>query len=186
MAKNTGRGSSRAPSRKTLPVGKLPSLHWINSREVALDAALAYKLDGRSFVVPRGFVTDFASVPKFLWWLFGPTGLWTWAAILHDWLCKMRWTRRPPASARDTDRFFRLACLEVRVNWVLAWLLWTGVRWGALFNSRRREGWWRDAPLVLVWSAFALVPVLVATAGILFAYLFFLPFRWIARMIQSR
>lgn len=173
------------PRRMQMPVGKLPSLHWINAREVALDMPLTYLLGSATFVVPRGFITDFASVPKFLWWLFGPTGLWTWAAILHDWLCKMRWAKVPPASARDTDRFFRLACLEMGTDPFTAWLLWTGVRWGALFNERRREGWWRDLPLITVWSVLAFAPLVVASAGILLAYLYLLPIRWIARMVNS-
>jgi len=172
------------PGRMSLPIGKLPSLHWINHREVALDADLRYDLDGQTFIVPRGFITDFASVPKFLWWLFGPTGLWTWAAILHDWFCKMLWHRNPPAGPRATDRYFRLACREAGTNPALCWLLWTGVRWGALLNPKRNPGWWRDLPLITVWSVLALPPLLIATAGIGIAYLYLLPIRWIARMVK--
>ena len=37
-------------------------------------------------VVHNGFVTDFASVPRFLWWLIPPRGKYGKAAVLHDWL----------------------------------------------------------------------------------------------------
>jgi len=35
--------------------------------------------------VPKGFVTDLASVPWALRWLFPPDGLWAKAAVVHDW-----------------------------------------------------------------------------------------------------
>jgi hypothetical protein len=36
--------------------------------------------------VPKGFVTDFASVPRFAWWLIPPDGNYTQAAVVHDYL----------------------------------------------------------------------------------------------------
>lgn len=36
--------------------------------------------------VPRGFVTDFASVPRLLWVLFPRQGFHQNAAVVHDWL----------------------------------------------------------------------------------------------------
>lgn len=36
--------------------------------------------------VPAGFVTDGASVPRLLWWLFPPTGRYFLAAVVHDYL----------------------------------------------------------------------------------------------------
>src|SRR5438128_934582 len=44
---------------------------------------------GDTFVVPTGFVTDFASVPRFLHWLVSPYGAYTRAAVLHDWLLRL-------------------------------------------------------------------------------------------------
>lgn len=37
-------------------------------------------------VVPAGFVTDFASVPRWLWSIFPPHGRYSPAAVFHDWL----------------------------------------------------------------------------------------------------
>jgi hypothetical protein len=37
-------------------------------------------------VVPKGFITDFASVPRILWSILPPTGRYTKAAVLHDYL----------------------------------------------------------------------------------------------------
>lgn len=36
--------------------------------------------------VPKGFVTDLASTPRALWWIFPPHGKWAKAAIVHDYL----------------------------------------------------------------------------------------------------
>lgn len=49
---------------------------------------LVYKLRGtdQEIVVPRGFVTDFASVPRVFWTLFPRHGRYTRASILHDFL----------------------------------------------------------------------------------------------------
>ncbi len=40
------------------------------------------------FTIPKGFVTDGASIPKCVWWLVGSpfTGKYRMSCILHDWL----------------------------------------------------------------------------------------------------
>ncbi len=42
--------------------------------------------------VPAGFKTDFASVPRFLWSIFPPSGEYAPAAIVHDYLYSSRAT----------------------------------------------------------------------------------------------
>jgi hypothetical protein len=135
---------------------------------------LVYQGQRQSFRIPAGFVTDFATVP---WWvqsLIPRTGSWTLAAVLHDWLCTelARWHsyRLPtpflvqvvPVNARDADGLFRRVLREEGTDVVRCWLMWTGVRWGALANPARRAGWWRDAPAVLGISALVLAPLVLA------------------------
>jgi hypothetical protein len=43
---------------------------------------------GAAVTVPVGFKTDFASVPRLLWPLCPPSGRWTKAAVVHDYLCE--------------------------------------------------------------------------------------------------
>ena len=43
-----------------------------------------------SVTVPQGYVTDFASVPRFFWRVFPPTGKYTRSAVVHDYLCDIR------------------------------------------------------------------------------------------------
>ena len=37
-------------------------------------------------VVPAGYLSDFASVPRFFWRILPPSGWYRWAAVLHDFL----------------------------------------------------------------------------------------------------
>ncbi len=45
-----------------------------------------HELDGRVIDVPRGFETDFASVPRFFWRIVPPWGRYSPAAVVHDYL----------------------------------------------------------------------------------------------------
>jgi hypothetical protein len=130
---------------------------------------LRYSGRSQNFLVPSGFMTDFATVPQFLLWLIPSTGAWTLAAVLHDWLIE-RALRAGLVSARDVDGIFRRVLREQGVSFVKRWLMWTGVRWGALFNRRRRAGWLRDLPLVVIWTLLALPVVLPASVGIGIGY----------------
>jgi hypothetical protein len=122
-----------------------------------------------TFVVPAGFRTDFASVPRVVVWLFPRFGPYTMAAVLHDWLVTDG-IASGAVSPRDADGLFRRVLRELGVAPVRRWLMWTGVRWGALVNPARRAGWWPDAPRVLVLSVLAapivVPPALVITAAL--------------------
>ncbi|OGV32562.1 MAG: hypothetical protein A2020_14780 [Lentisphaerae bacterium GWF2_45_14] len=47
--------------------------------------------------VPVGFMSDFASIPRWLWWVFPPWGKYGNAAIIHDWLYWNQSTSRKEA-----------------------------------------------------------------------------------------
>ena len=49
--------------------------------------------------IPAGFETDFASVPRALWWLFPPAGKWGKSAVVHDRLYRTGWASRAVADA---------------------------------------------------------------------------------------
>lgn len=138
---------------------------------------------GDSWRIPRGFRTDFATIPAVVAWAVTKLGLWTLAAIVHDLLCEglNRWHEavklsrfepeeamryatvgnvpRPSANSIDTDGIFYKIAREYGTDVVTANLLWLGVRWGALFNPARREGfmrrevfwWWLGLSLAFVW-----------------------------------
>jgi hypothetical protein len=43
--------------------------------------------DNKYVTVPKGFITDGASVPRIFWSIFPPWGVYGQAAIVHDYLC---------------------------------------------------------------------------------------------------
>lgn len=120
---------------------------------------LVYRGKRQTFVVPAGSVTDFATVPRVVVWLIPRFGRYTLPAILHDWLVTEGLEQRLLTS-RDADGIFRRSMRELGVPVVRRWLMWTGVRWGALANPRRRRGWLISAPGVLAVSVLA-APVVV-------------------------
>jgi len=69
------------------------------------------KDSGRKVVVHRGFVTDFASVPRLLWWLISSWGRYGKAAVVHDYLYKYHVGTR-----READGIFfeAMGVLNVR------------------------------------------------------------------------
>lgn len=126
-----------------------------------------YAGNTQSFLVPEGYVTDFASVPRIAVWLIPTYGRYTDPAILHDYLLT---DCLPPGKVTsvDADGLFRRAMRELGVPPVKRWLMWTGVRWGALFNPRRRAGWWRTAPAVVAISIPAGLGILAAVVAVAF------------------
>lgn len=138
---------------------------------------------GDTFIVPAGFVTDFATVPRFLHWLISPYGAYTRAAVLHDWLLvelatwsrhhplhgRETWdTSRPPANSRDTDGIFRTVMRDLGVPWAKRWIMWAAVRAAALFNPRRAYGrdFHKDAGRVLGMLLLVLATVVIPLAAV--------------------
>lgn len=81
--------------------------------------------DGRMYIVPAGFVTDLASIPRLMRWLFNVNGRSRLPAILHDWLY-----RSGIYSRAEADALFKEACLAAGVWWGERYSLWLGVRIG--------------------------------------------------------
>ena len=64
------------------------SIHFVDGNYWRLDNPLIYNVnDGADLItVPAEFVTDFASVPPVIRWLFPKSGKYDPAAVVHDWL----------------------------------------------------------------------------------------------------
>jgi hypothetical protein len=131
----------------------------------------AYQGKKDLFEVKIGQTTDFASVPRLFVWFLPRYGRWTKAAILHDHLWRNEVAMGMPYI--EADGTFRRAMRELDVAFLKRWIMWGAVRWGALFREGGREGWWKEAPRVLLVSLLALpivLPpaVLVALALVVF------------------
>lgn len=92
----------------TVVVEKLDRTRWRLARELVYRSSFCGDI-----VVPRGFVTDFASVPRMpiVFSLFGNRG--HAAAVVHDWLYQTH-----PVGVRkvDADYVFREALVEEGVK----------------------------------------------------------------------
>lgn len=54
-------------------------------RRVCLTEPFAFVFDGHRIDIPAGFVTDFNSTPRMVWWWFPPQE-YPEAGLVHDWL----------------------------------------------------------------------------------------------------
>jgi hypothetical protein len=152
-----------------------------------LTRALIYQGQRDTFVIPAGYVTDYATVPRVVSWLIPRYGRYTRAAILHDYLITDRlgtsdvdrlapW---PVITPTDVDGLFRRVLRELGVSAPRRWLMWAGVRYGALFGGRR-TGWLRTAPAVLGISVLALPVVAPGVVVVAVCLALFGLIEWVA------
>ena len=101
----------------------------VGNRRWRLLAPLAYDAsDGIAYIVPPGFVTDFASVPRAWWWLIPPTGRYAAAAALHDWL----YAGDRGVTRRQADALFREAMEVAGVSRWTRTIMYAAVRVGGV------------------------------------------------------
>ena len=93
--------------------------------EWSLDEDFSYQSDvaAMKITAPKGFHTDFASVPRLpiVFWLAGDTS--TEASVIHDWLYTSKITTR-----RVADAVLREAGKVSGVPAWRRWMIWAGVR----------------------------------------------------------
>lgn len=109
----------------------------------AVQRALEYQAGAdlnELIIVPPGFVTDLASVPRAVWSFYPPDGPWAKAAIIHDFLYATKgtgeWhkhrgiTRAVPYSRKEADDILKEAMADRKVgNWEQV-VIWSSVRFG--------------------------------------------------------
>ena len=105
---------------------------------------VGFENSGEKIVVPIGYITDFASVPRALWWLLPQWGRYGNAAVIHDWLYTCKWYPR-----RRADEIF----LEgMKVLKVVAWqrcLMYGMVRLFGWYAWKRARSWGAATPPAL-------------------------------------
>lgn len=97
-----------------------------------------------SVTIPEGYLTDGASVPRYLWWLIPPWGSYGQAAIVHDFLCEHltieRNAHRAAISRQDADRILNCAMKDLKVPVWKRWIIYTGVYlWAKLMRIHEPE-----------------------------------------------
>jgi hypothetical protein len=95
--------------------------------------------DGRMFVVPLGFVTDLASIPRFARSIISVWEKHRRAAVLHDYL-----SVTATVTSAEADRLFFEALEALEVSTWKRWVMWLAVRaasyWKALY-ARVSDVW---------------------------------------------
>jgi len=80
-------------------------------------------INGRQLFVPRGTVSNGASVPRLLWWIYPPYGTYTYPAVVHDFLYENNLYTREFA-----DRQFLIDMGRCNTNKFTKWLFYYIVR----------------------------------------------------------
>jgi hypothetical protein len=134
----------------------------VDDNEWELLGALEYEGRQDHFTVPIGQRTDFASIPRVFVWFVPRYGRYTKAAILHDYL----WRKAVPEgqlTRAEADGLLRRAMRELGVPFLRRWIMWAGVRLGALTKADGRKGWLRESPRVIL-IAVLILPIVVPPA----------------------
>ena len=87
--------------------------------------------DEYKIVVPAGFISDFASVPRPLWSLIPPTGRYLWAAVVHDYFYFLG--KASGRTRKESDQLFYRMILHAGSKKRTARVMYAGVRVGG-FN----------------------------------------------------
>ena len=86
-----------------------------------------------TYLIPRGFETDGASIPKVFWSIIGSPfkGQYLYAALIHDYLCKMGVDGTPKASRKVTNKIFYNCMRYYGVGRCKAKMMYWAVKVGA-------------------------------------------------------
>ena len=101
---------------------------------------------GGTITVPAGFLCDFASTPRWIWWLLPPWGRYGRAAIIHDRLYSTGEVTKEAADAIFLDgmRACGVGRMRSRVMWLAVALFgkkaWDGHRHGHKVPIREKDG----------------------------------------------
>lgn len=88
-------------------------------RVVILEKSLYYASDilDEIVIIPKGFISDGASVPRALWSIYPPFGKYLEAAIVHDWYCVLGNKGESPIDYKVAADVFKEAMEVCNVSW---------------------------------------------------------------------
>lgn len=121
-----------------------------------LDRPMIYQGNYEIWEVPEGYITDLASVPRLAVWLIPRYGVYTPAAILHDYFCDAVNDGAPIVSRADADGLFRRCLRELGVSGPKRWMMWAAVRAASRMSGAKLKDW--------LWFLLILVPAVTFVA----------------------
>ena len=108
---------------------QLKKKYWWNKQYWKLTDTLVYRsLAGDTYRVPKGFIHDFASIPRIFWPILSPTGPYSRSAVLHD--------------STGDDRLFLECMVSDDVPTWLARIMWAAV--GGFNRTDWNEADWNE------------------------------------------
>ncbi|WEE28337.1 DUF1353 domain-containing protein [Aeromonas hydrophila] len=109
----------------------LDSVNWV------LYEAYRIETPKLTFTIPKGFKTDLASVPRCIWNIYPPFGLYTGAAVAHDYIYR---TPQIRITREEADLVFLELMQQAQCNNSEAKLMYSAVRaFGHGSFKQRRE-----------------------------------------------
>lgn len=75
-------------------------------------------------IVPEGFITDFASIPRIFWSILPPHGRYAKAAVIHDYLYT-----NAIKNKKYADEVFKEAMKVLNVNDTVIFIMYKAVSW---------------------------------------------------------
>lgn len=117
-------------------------------RNWELDKDWHFELQGQQYVIPKGFIFDGASVPKFLASWLSPTGILLLGGLVHDYiykyetlLLKGKKKTEPLYTQKEADQLFRDINIEQNGIHVLNYAAYYALRLGGFvaWNGHRKR-----------------------------------------------
>lgn len=110
-------------------------ISWVLLDEFSYD--VGFLGSGDTITVPAGFITDFASIPKFAWSIIGgPWGKYGKAAVIHDYLFATQ-----QRSWKETNQIFLEGMKVLGVSWMKRTTMYSLVMvfsWVSWFRAKKK------------------------------------------------
>jgi hypothetical protein len=123
MDEATGANSTVEVPHGTLSVTRFADAFWYLSQPIDWSPNAGQALPPVS--VPKGFVTDFASIPRALWTSLPRDGDYVWAAVVHDYLYWFQTTTKEIA-----DSVLKAAMVDFDIPALTRTAIYQGVNLG--------------------------------------------------------
>lgn len=120
-------GATKAPNG-ALHLGRFADPVYYLTRIIGWDPNPNQSNTYQAVRVPTGFVTDFASIPRIFWSTLRPDGLYSYAAVIHDYLYWEQYLPRETA-----DQIFRLCMEDFKIDSSIIVPVYYAIRLGGGF-----------------------------------------------------
>jgi len=126
---------SSCSTNHQIKIAKEPCFYPLKNYDFTLCEDFTFSVDGVSQTIPKGFTTDWATIPRFLWSVYSPNKAETIpAAVIHDYLyfCPQQRSRK------EADSIFYDALVYQGFSKRTAFKYWMAVR--IFGNSHFNQG----------------------------------------------